>query len=168
MEESNTNNTSVIFLDIDGVMIPGRNYIAGFPRTFDPLACGILKHICGQLNPCRIVFNSTWNKLSGMLQDAVKESDLMLCKWNNHITNKITIGDTTPYPHVHDRLEAIEAWLDGHDTSGNWVAFDDCYFNKAPPHERFVNIDPMMGITCEAYYRAMRLLGKPDEKVIIL
>lgn len=61
--------TKVIFLDIDGPMIPGRAYkMPGQTRpivkTFDPVAVGILNHFCETFG-YKIVLHSSWIRLFG-------------------------------------------------------------------------------------------------------
>lgn len=61
--------TKILFLDIDGPMIPGRAYVmAGqtgpIVKTFDPVAVGLLNMIC-QNKGWRIVIHSSWIKVFG-------------------------------------------------------------------------------------------------------
>lgn len=61
--------TKILFLDIDGPMIPGRAYTMpgqtkGIVKTFDPVAVGILNRIC-QDKGWRIVIHSSWLKVFG-------------------------------------------------------------------------------------------------------
>ncbi len=57
----------IIFLDIDGVMKPGRAYWCEVRRNtieggFDPLAVAAINRICGRTG-AYVVFNTTWNEL---------------------------------------------------------------------------------------------------------
>lgn len=60
--------TKVIFLDIDGPMIPGRaRYIEGQTKVlsiFDPCAVGFLNNFC-QAKGWRIVISSSWVRVFG-------------------------------------------------------------------------------------------------------
>lgn len=64
--------TKIIFLDIDGPMIPGRSFIAAgkteiIPfevQDFDPVAVGMLSRLC-QEDGWRIVIHSSWISIVG-------------------------------------------------------------------------------------------------------
>lgn len=146
-----------IFLDIDGVMKPGRSYFCqarAASRTggFDPLAVAAINRIYERTG-ASIVFNTTWNRLN-MVDIAEAEG----------IT--APIAGKTIYPqHLSggDRLRAIQHWLADHPAE-EWVALDDCKID----HGRAIRVCPENGITTENYRDACRLLGKPDAFMLLL
>lgn len=61
--------TKILFLDIDGPMIPGRCYTMPgqtkpIVKTFDPVAVGILNNLC-QRKGWRIVLHTSWIRVFG-------------------------------------------------------------------------------------------------------
>ena len=155
---------NILFLDIDGVMIPGRSYIGyngeNLP-SFDPLGIQIVGKICSQCN-AKVVINSTW---SGMmrteLEKQIRDSGL-LPNIFNHLD---TLESSTMYPYgIKDRLKAINNWLYLHPLISNWISLDDTVID----HENAVLVDPMNGISVENYRQATELLGNLDEFRIFL
>jgi hypothetical protein len=143
-----------IFLDIDGVMKPGRSYFckehsANCFGGFDPLAVAAVNRICEKTG-ASIVFNTTWNS-QNMVDIAAAEG----------IT--APIAGKTPYPGLHDRLKAIQHWL-GDNPAEAWVALDDC----AIDHENAILVQPDDGITCQNYRDACKILGNPDALMLLL
>lgn len=58
----------ILFLDIDGPMIPGRAYLLPnqpfIVQLFDPVAVSLVNHLCEERD-WKIVLHSTWIKLYG-------------------------------------------------------------------------------------------------------
>ncbi len=143
-----------VFLDIDGVMKPGRSYFC--PKSansmnsgFDPLAVAAINRLCAKTGAV-IVFNTTWNRLN-MVDIANAEG----------IT--APIAGKTRYPELHDRLKAIRLWLEDN-PAAEWVALDDCPIAD----QRAILIEPENGITTQNYRDACRLLGQPDPFMLLL
>ena len=61
--------TNIIFMDVDGPLIPGRMYVTGRPLihttkkyyVYDPVAVGMLNNLCKTYD-AKIVFNSSHNQ----------------------------------------------------------------------------------------------------------
>lgn len=143
-----------IFLDIDGVMKPGRSYFCperanAMRGGWDPLAVAAVNRLCEKTGAA-IVFNTTWNRMN-MLDIAEAEGITAL------------IAGKTRYPDLHDRLKAINLWLN-ENPKGDWVALDDCPID----HERAIFVEPDNGITTQNYRDACRLLGNPDAFMLLL
>jgi hypothetical protein len=143
-----------VFLDIDGVMKPGRSYFcekrtADHNGGFDPLAVAAVNRLC-RLTGASIVFNTTWNRLN-MIDIADAQG----------IT--APIAGKTKYPYYDSRLKAINDWLSEHPAE-EWVALDDCQID----HERALLVCPENGISAQNYRDACRLLGKPDAFMLLL
>lgn len=64
-----TEKHKVLFLDIDGPMIPGRAYnmptqTKDLVKTFDPCAVGLINSLC-QSNKWKIVLHTSWVRIEG-------------------------------------------------------------------------------------------------------
>lgn len=146
-----------IFLDIDGVMKPGRSYFCAqnsgnVNGGFDPLAVATINRICEKTG-AQIVFNTTWNNLN-IIDIAHKQG----------IKPEYIVGKTS-YPNQRDRLTAILHWLEDNDAKDcEWIALDDVKIK----HEWAINVDPENGISTQNYRTACRLLGKPDVFMLLL
>ena len=153
---------NIVFLDVDGVMIPGRSYIgAPEPLSFDPIAVQIVKAICWRC-AARIVFNSVW---SGMRKNDLKmevaKHDLVFQLFDERMEDS-----TTAYPyHSDNRLEAGLTWLQKHNLSETkFVFLDDALIED----EAAVIVNPENGISVDDYRKATTILGNPDEFMIFL
>lgn len=146
-----------LFLDIDGVMKPGRSYwcedrAAAMEGGFDPLAVAAVNRICARTGAA-IVFNTTWNRLN--MADIAEAEGITA-----------PVAGKTIYPQQisgGSRLKAIQHWLADHPAE-EWVALDDCKIE----HERALLVCPEDGISAQNYRDACRLLGKPDAFMLLL
>lgn len=155
----NTNSVSpkYIFLDIDGVMKPGRSYFCeragreNFDSGFDPLAIACINRLCKKTG-AMVVFNTTWNKQN--ISDIAEAQGLTA-----------PIAGKTKYPYLTDRLTAIKHWLeDNKCPDAEWVALDDCRIDDA----RAIHVHPDDGISTQNYRDACRMLGNPDAFMLLL
>ncbi len=151
----------ILFLDIDGVMKPGRAYLDrsqanALDGGFDPLASAAVNMICFRTGAW-IVFNSVWNNYGhdGLRMIAKREG----------ITAPIHQDATTDFPiHIQDRMSAIRAWINEHPDTPVWAALDDC-----PMKSPFaILVDFENGISLDNYREATRLLGNEDKFVVVL
>lgn len=112
----------IVFLDIDGPMIPSGCYLAygvmaSFSRKFSPIAVSCINRLCHEAK-AKIVFNSVHcgagqNLIDDAIREGIKKGHL-----HDHCLTK--------YPNANSRLEAIEEWLDEHNNyEYDWVVFDD-------------------------------------------
>ena len=151
---------NVLFVDVDGVLVSKRCYVAdGGPEPgFDPVACGIVRQIARRTN-ARIVFNSVWSRDRDKLNEQAALAGL------GYRCPQGPIACTT-YPHgTRDRLQAITRWIDENAPGDvRWAALDDAAIND----ERAIRIDPEIGVDRAAYREATRLLGQPDDPVIMI
>lgn len=162
-------NTSVIFLDIDGPMLPARSYLR--PNTmeyermpFDPIAVNIIRLLCERFEPCKVILNTTWNTIVDELRKRLDECGLL----PHTYFESDEAAPTTQYPKIRDRLRAIESWLEEHETIvgkvPNWVAFDD----EAMYHDKTIAIAASNGIMYHDYSKATKILGRPDTRIILV
>lgn len=153
----------IIFLDIDGVMKPGRCY---FDKTlsrnrdggFDPLAVSIVNRLCEKTG-AGIVFNTTWNHRFNTM-DKAKEFALI-----NGLLGRV-YGKTI-YPNG-ERRAAIAHWLNMPENIGqfdSWVALDDC---PSIQGENAVLVDGENGISIQNYRDAVKILGGDDAFMVLM
>ena len=151
----------ILFLDIDGVMKPGRSYFKDFNEKsngdFDPLAVQCVNRIC-ERSGAQIVFNSVWNR-------GTDDSILDIARWEGIGGSYIHTDFVTKYPqYAHDRFDGIEGWLIEHQGWTHWAALDDAPID----HENAIRVDPMNGISVENYRGAMTLLDADDPFVLMI
>lgn len=146
----------VIFLDIDGPMIPLRCYVgnlAGAPEQFDPLAVRMLNHLIA-LSGAKIVMSSAWavggySYINRVLQE-------------NGIHPKHLHKDwITPRDGKYSRQEEIQRWLDKHPEVTHYAALDDDPVDRLPGG---VQIDFEDGFRIADFRKAVKLLGVTDSR----
>lgn len=135
----------VIFLDIDGVLIPSSMFMlegtmASIDLKFSDTCVACLKHLCKETG-AMIVTNTTHNgsferKLLPLLKEAglgefvIGHTDYPKCSYS---------GDGVENP----RDSAVKKWLSEHPEVRKWVAFDDDWFTE---DERLIRCDSNCGI----------------------
>ena len=138
-----------IFLDIDGVMISEKTYLAAMKGPwpgFDPEAVRLVNDLVARRS-ARIVFNTTWNSNREDLAKEVRKSGLVLG------SDRIV---TTGYPMEQaGRLGAIRTWLKYFATpSTAWVALDD----ETIESPKAIWVDPAVGIDEGIIRKAVQIL----------
>ena len=151
----------VIFLDIDGPMIPATMFLidrmCSFNRVFPATTIAVINRLCEQTG-AKVVFNTTHNRpfpdvpdiaqaivLHGLDQDHLHPTDMH-----------------TRYPDL-PRDVAIKEWLARHDDVEDWCAIDDCL---CADDEHMVLVDPDAGVHVGHLNAASRILG--GKPVLIL
>jgi len=144
----------IIFLDIDGPMIPDTSFLfnvnCSFEQELDERCVKILRRIVDD-SKAKIVFNSTHNA-------ALYESThyVGLLKRFVEAGFKDDIHETlcTAYPEI-TRMEAITKWLSDYgEDQCLWVAFDD----EKIDHKRAFLVDQDTGLGLRAYIHAANYL----------
>lgn len=114
----------IIFLDIDGPMIPLSSYIFTRNPSFDQILddrCVDVLHAVIAASGAKIVFNTTHNR---MLDPTDTWPGLRgVFHYRGFTPEYFAAVDHTLYPDV-DRLTAIKKWQ-AENGEANWVAFDD-------------------------------------------
>jgi hypothetical protein len=146
----------ILFLDIDGVVLPGRAY--GIPgqtkpivKTFDPCSVALLNSICEQ-GGYKIVIHSSWLRYwipsdgeGGVKGHCIEEG--VLAK-HFHETEPECSGQ------IHWRYDRVIEWLDRHPEVTEFVILDDEPCEEGWVHQsRLINTDFDEGITVEIYRR---------------
>jgi hypothetical protein len=144
----------ILFLDIDGVVLPGRAY--GIPgqthpivKKFDPCAVALLNAICEQAG-YKIVIHSSWlryyaENLPGTVKDHCVEQG---------IKEELFHEDPHCLGTIHWRYDRVDEWLSRHPEVTEFVILDDepCLEGWVWA-SRLINTDFDEGITVEIYRR---------------
>lgn len=135
--------TRIVFLDIDGPMIPATMYLADNMcspnRNFPPTTIAVINYLCDKTD-AQVVFNTTHNidwDGATPLQVAIVSAGLK--------PQHIHPDSKTLYP-TKERGEAIIEWLSRHPEVTDWIALDDCKFTG---DERLIWVDPSPGVHLE-------------------
>ena len=111
----------IIFLDIDGPMIPARAYFlpkqSFIVTQFDPCATGMLLHLI-KLTNARIVMSSV-HRMQG------KDHILKLFEQNGIPSKHLHRDWHTSLDQSLSRTEEIQSWLDDHQDIDYYIAIDD-------------------------------------------
>jgi len=149
----------IIFLDIDGPMIPTRAYLfhphASLDQELDPICVRVLRKILDDTG-AQVVFNTTHN----LMLEADSSSGSWPGLLNQFAKHGFIAGrelhpiSSTVFPRVDDRLSAIRHWLINNYTE-TWVALDDVHLDDS----RAFTVDPDHGIGFNEYQHCLRFLG---------
>jgi hypothetical protein len=155
----------VVFIDIDGVLIPRRALFlshnrtpwqredpAAVQRTFDPIAVTLVGRLV-ELSGARLVASTSWRHYPG----------------RDVITKLMRTAGWDPQPFWHERWltpfsrgrtreEEILHWFEEDEPIARWVSLDD----HARPRGGGVRIDPNRGIQLDDYRTAALLLDVID------
>ena len=147
----------VIFLDIDGPMKPVRAYWLERNMVdyggFDELSVAAINRIYKKTG-AGVVFNSTWNTVGeAYMKHMAKEQGI-----------EAPIYGVTDYPHLNDRLLAIQKWLADNEGVELWCALDDCRIED----DRAILVDPDTGISPDNYREATKHLGNEDSFIVLI
>lgn len=142
----------IIFLDIDGPLIPGRTHYDGPPYfllgylsvpiwRYDPVTVNMINKLTNKYDAW-VVYNSSHNEIER------KEKDYL--KFQSHCNGLLRLHDDhiTDYPdRVNLRRQGIENWLRKYPDTTHWVSVDD-YEIHTP---NFVKVSFMHGIGLDEY-----------------
>lgn len=148
----------IIFLDIDGVLVPFGDDVPTYP-VFLPRCVEALKFILASVPTAKVVFSSTW-RLPAHVNRLHEQ-------WAEHgFPESLTI-DGTPdlrgdanVSRLHRRGLEIRAWLDANPELTRWVVIDDdsSAIESILDCERCVFTNPARGLTLEYAERAQSIL----------
>lgn len=153
--------TKVIFLDIDGPMIPASYFLvdnmASWKRRFPETTVAVIRELCIRTG-AKVVFNTTHNM-------PFKDTDDIDVALEKQGLDREHIHETdlaTKYPDLARDL-AVKDWLHRHPEVTEWIALDDVKFTD---DDRLIWVDPDAGVHLGHLNAAIeRLGGKP---VIVL
>lgn len=146
--------TKVVFLDIDGPMIPSTMFLidrmCSFDRKFPATTIAALNELCARTG-VKIVFNTTHNNPSSGVLDidkAIVAHGLGEC--HLHPSDRHTL-----YPRLA-RDVAVKEWLARHPEVTDWIALDDARFTD---DERLIWVDPDAGLHVGHINHAIQMMG---------
>ena len=151
----------VIFLDIDGPMIPLRLYVRGdrmrHPNgtfLFDPIGVWMINHLC-QETDAQVVFNTA---------HCENPAEILHIQANTNAIERVHPEIKTKYmTSVNNRANAIMEFVLRHNIK-DWTVFDDYDMNL----KRQVVVDFDIGITIKDMETAFHhLTGQPVSNKII-
>lgn len=147
----------ILFLDIDGVVLPGRAYSLPYQtkpivKKFDPCSVALLNDACEQ-GGWKIVIHSSWlrywNAADG---ESVKNHCI-----EEGIKEKHFHEESECSPQLHWRYDRIDDWLSRHKEVEDFIILDD-----TPPEEGYPRTDKVLltnfeeGITLEVFRKLVR------------
>lgn len=149
--------TKIIFLDIDGPMIPATMFLvdrmASYNRTFPCTTIAVMNRLCEDTG-AKIVFNTTHNRPF----DGVADIEVAIVSAGLNAAHLHPSDLKTAYPDLR-RASAVKAWLMRHPEVTDWIALDDANFTDEP---NLIWIDPDAGLHTGHLNQALvKLGGKP-------
>lgn len=158
----------VIFLDIDGVMIPKRAFIrdrnAAWTQRIDPACAQVLRYIVED-TAAVIVFNTTHSNVTHPFRDSLGNHPGLLWRFRAfgfRLGREIHRHAVTDYPEI-GRLEAIRKWVSEHEVE-SWIAFDDAVMED----ERAFQVHNAHGIGYHEYWHARKwFLGEAPKDILM-
>jgi hypothetical protein len=152
-------NAPIIFLDIDGVLVPTSDSLPMYP-VFLPRCVEALKLLLAAFPRVRVVFSSTW-RLPAHVNRLHEQ-------WKEHGFPQSLAIDGTPdlrgepdVSRLHRRGIEIRTWLDANPSVKKWVVIDDerAAIEKTLDLDRCVFTNPVRGLTDEDFERATEILA---------
>lgn len=146
--------SKVIFLDIDGPMIPATMFLidrmCSFNRVFPATTVAVVNELCKRTG-AKIVFNTTHNR---PFTDVPPIGEALV----NHGLDASHIHPTDPHTRYPDiaRDLAVKEWLARHDEVEDWCALDDVL---CADEDHMVLVDPDAGLHVGHLNDACRILG---------
>lgn len=155
--ENAAHPTKVIFLDIDGPMIPATMFLvdkmASWHRLFPATTVAVMNRLCADTG-AKIVFNTTHNEAMKNVDDI----EVALVKQGLDAAHLHPSDLKTAYPDER-RGAAVKTWLAKHPEVTTWIALDDSRFTDEP---NLIWVDPDAGLHVGHLNAALyKLGGKP-------
>lgn len=151
----------VIFLDIDGVILPF-GYADKGKRVFPSYTLKALSHVLQQMPSAQLVLSSTWRVQSSFV-DVIRQE---FCAFGGCL-GEVDFADYTD-PTLHsERQHEIYEWLSRHDEKAMaWIALDDEELLIGDVNQRYrhmfeghvVKTDSHVGMTMKDANQATELL----------
>ena len=159
----------IVFLDIDGVLLPFGDDVADVPENhlFPDRCLAALSLLLAESGAC-IVLSSTWRAQPQYMQDIVNDFQRYAAAHGGPLGDINGFTRTTcPMTYSVRQLE-IRTWLASGEDVGAWVALDDepllegkaCQKHRAQFEGHVVQTASHEGLTEEQAMRAVALLAK--------
>jgi hypothetical protein len=151
----------ILFLDVDGPLIPSGMYLinrmASFQRLCSPIAVAVVNRLCKE-SGAKIVMNSSHNNDDALLTDLIREGiegDYFHKEWRT-VFPAVVNGLRRDPP----RFQAIQKWISENSNVGvDWICFDDYKFisDGHPDANRLIYVDFDHGIHPGHYNEAAQI-----------
>lgn len=148
----------ILFLDIDGVLVPCGEGVPTYP-VFHKRCVENLKMLLAEVPSTKVVFSSTWR-----LPNYVNR---LHAQWGEHGFPAALAIDGTPdlrqdlsVRRRHQRGLEIRAWLEANPSATRWVVVDDerLAIEEVLDGERCVFTNPRIGLSTDDVEKAIRIL----------
>lgn len=119
--------SKVLFLDIDGVVLPGRAYMLPnqtkpFVKTFDPCAVSMLNEAC-QKQDRKIVLHSSWIRTKFIMEDG--DGDVVGRCVSQGVLPELFHDDPYCNRDISWRYDRVDEWLARHPEVTDFFIVDD-------------------------------------------
>lgn len=158
----------ILFLDIDGPMIPQRAYVLpgnkfgkGTVKCFDPIAVEMINELL-DLSKAKLVISSAW-------AEVYKKKELVEILKSNGLVFKLHKDWMTPRRLTSGRENEIAEWLIDHEgTYSHSVIIDDAWISDdfIERWRNVIKVDFHDGITWKNFQDALTLLGHTNAELI--
>jgi hypothetical protein len=148
----------IIFLDIDGVIVPDGDDPSS--TVFHPRCLEALKSILAAVPEAKVVFSTTW-RLPGHVNRLHEQWTEQGFPDNLAIDGTPDLREDPSVSRLYRRGLEIRAWLDAHPEVSRWVVIDDerlAIESILDPH-RCVFTNPARGLTADEAERAVGILS---------
>jgi HAD domain in Swiss Army Knife RNA repair proteins len=128
--------SKILFLDIDGVLLPGRAYMLPnqtnnpYVTVFDPCAVSMLNKACEKQGR-QIVVHSSWVK-------HWSKDEIFNHLQEQEVNTSLFHEDWYTDPQFHWRYDRVRDWMSRHKEVTDWVVVDD-ELAKSEEDMRFLN-----------------------------
>lgn len=145
----------VIFLDMDGPMIPAGmffiNSMASFNRLCSPIAVAIINRLCRE-SDAKLVMNTYHNTAGLALKTDLIREGINEEYFHEHWHTIFPHGIRSVDEKITDRMAGIQQWMIDHGEV-DWLCFDDADFTN---DERLIRVDFDYGIGAKEFDKACR------------
>lgn len=147
---------NIIFLDIDGVLLPGRQYILDIDNSLEPIGCKLVETIIERTN-AKLVACTTWARNEDAFFKLIDTSNL-----KKYFHDDWSCG----YPSNNmTRQKSVQLWLQKHnDEVDNYIILDDTKHDDP----NWIDIHPEIGITLDNYRQSTKILGNFDPFIVLI
>lgn len=153
MSEGTMMSKRVVFLDIDGPMIPYSMFLvdrmASYNRVFPAITVAVVREVCKR-GEALVVFNTTHNTPFDGVADI--EEAMISAGFPREMVHP---DMKTKYPQL-PRDQAVVEWLHRHPETDDWIAFDDVKFTQA---NNLIWVNPDAGLHLEHLNVALNRWG---------
>lgn len=145
----------IVFIDVDGPLMPARMYIYGPHPGFDPVCVKFLLEIIHRCNA----------KLVACTTHAMRGKEYLFNLFETNGIDTSLFHDDWSIGKIggNSRTELINAWLEKHKPD-RYCIIDDAKIDN----RKVVRVNAEVGISPSDYRKATEMLGNPDPFVVLV